>query len=170
MTPQLAVFASLPSTLISSGSRSMKMMPLGGLRKPLRCTRRRRAGIARASDMAEPESAGAGGSNVVDSNMMVLRKRIQHIRIQESIYDTPADWSEWERNAYSSYRADVCLLLSTMQSQLLTMRPGMALSIVSILMAVLPVMSILFVSAVGTQLWSLHCSLLELGATLHQLN
>lgn len=62
MTPQLAVFASLPSTLISSGSRSMKMMPLGGLRKPLRCTRRRRAGIARASDMAEPESAGAGKS------------------------------------------------------------------------------------------------------------
>ena len=105
---------------------------------------------------------------MVDSNMMVLRKRIQSIRIQESIYDTPADWAEWERSAYSTYRADICLLLSTMQSQLLTLRPGTVLSILSVLMAVLPVMSILFLSAVGTQVWSLHCALLELGAALHQ--
>jgi len=118
--------------------------------------------------MAEPESAGSGGSGLVDSNMMVLRKRIQSIRMHESCYDTPADWAEWERSAYAGYRADICLLLSTMQSQLLTMRPGTALSIVSVLMAVLPVMSILFLSALGTQLWSLHCALLELGAALHQ--
>ena len=110
----------------------------------------------------------AGGSGLVDSNMMVLRKRIQSIRMHESCYDTPADWAEWERSAYAGYRADICLLLSTMQSQLLTMRPGTALSIVSVLMAVLPVMSILFLSALGTQLWSLHCALLELGAALHQ--
>lgn len=107
---------------------------------------------------------------MVDSNMMVLRKRIQSIRVQESCFDSPADWAEWERSAYPSYRADICFMLSTMQSRLLTLRPGTVLSIVSVLMAIVPVMSILFLSAVGTQLWSLHCALLELGASLHQLN
>ena len=104
---------------------------------------------------------------MVDSNMMVLRKRIQSIRLQEGCYDTPAHWAEWERNAYPGYRADICLLLSIMQSQLITMRPATVVSIVSVVMAVLPVMSILFLSAVGTQLWSLHCALLDLGASLH---
>jgi len=126
--------------------------------------------MVRASGMAEPESAGTGGSGMVDSNMMVLRKRIQNIRIQETCFESPADWAEWERTAYPSYRADVCFMLSTMQSQLLTLRPGTVISIVSVLMAVVPVMSILFLSAVGTQLWSLHCALLELGASLHQLS
>jgi len=165
----MAVLASVPSTSISScRSRSLEL-PFGGLRTPLKY-RRHRACLVRASGMAEPESAGTGGSGMVDSNMTVLRKRIQSIRIQESCFDTPTDWAEWERSAYPGYRADICYLLSTMQSQLLTLRPGTALSIVSVLMAVVPVMSILFLSAVGTQLWSLHCALLELGASLHQLS
>ncbi|KAG0577513.1 hypothetical protein KC19_5G162100 [Ceratodon purpureus] len=165
MTSQMAVQLASPWTASSSSScRAVKV--LGGFRKPLRCSRRR-AGVARASGTAEPESAGTGGSGMVDSNMMVLRKRIQSIRVQESIYDIPADWAEWERNSYASYRADICLLLSTMQGQLLTMRPGTVVLFASVLMAVLPVMSIMFVSAVGTQLWSLHCALLELGASLH---
>jgi hypothetical protein len=104
---------------------------------------------------------------MVDSNMMVLRKRIQSIRVHEACYDTPADWAQWEKNAYAGYRADICLLLSAMQGQLLTMRPSTVLSILSVLMAVLPVMSLLFLSALGTQIWSLHCALLELGASLH---
>lgn len=141
-------------------------IPFGGVRTPLK----HRRCLVRASGSAEPESAGTGGSGFDDSNMMVLRKRIQNIRIQESCFDTPAEWFEWERSVYPGYRADICFLLSTMQSQLLNIRPGTALSIVSVLMAVLPVMSILFLSAVGTQLWSLHCALLELGASLHQLN
>jgi hypothetical protein len=104
----------------------------------------------------------AGGSGIVDSNMMVLRKRIQSLQIQESNYELPAEWQEWERSAYAGYRADICLLLSTLQSQLLTLRPGTALTIFSVLMAVLPVASLLFLAAVGTQLWSLNCALLDL--------
>ncbi|XP_024378809.1 uncharacterized protein [Physcomitrium patens] len=155
---------SLPST--PAGIRSTRFQ-LGDLKRPLKC-RRQRVGIARASGTAEPESAGTGGPSLVDSNMMVLRKRIQSIRTQEGINDIPTDWAEWERSAYPNYRADVYLLLSTMQSQLLTLRPGTVVGIASVLMAVLPVMSILFVSALGAQLWSLHLALLELGASLHQ--
>lgn len=169
VTAQMAVLASLAAPSVSlSRSRSVAL-PAGGFRTPLK-QRRQRAGMVRASGMAEPESAGTGGSGMVDSNMMVLRKRIQNIRIQETCFESPADWAEWERTAYPSYRADVCFMLSTMQSQLLTLRPGTVISIVSVLMAVVPVMSILFLSAVGTQLWSLHCALLELGASLHQLS
>lgn len=104
---------------------------------------------------------------MVDSNMMVLRQRMRSIRLQEGCDNTPTDWAEWERNAYAGYRADICLLLSAMQGQLLTMRPGTALLLVSVVMTVLPVMSILFVSALATQFWSLHLALLELGASLH---
>jgi hypothetical protein len=74
---------------------------------------------------------------------------------------------EWERNAYASYRADICLLLSTIQSQLLTMRPGIALSIVSISLAIFPVASILFLTALGTQIWTLNCAMLDLIPTSH---
>lgn len=119
----------------------------------------------RASGMAESESAG--GSGMVDDNMMILRKRIQSLRAQEKFSDMPAEWMEWERNAYASYRADICLLLSTIQSQLLTMRPGIALSIVSISLAIFPVASLLFLTALGTQIWTLNCAMLDLIPTSH---
>ncbi|KAH9534959.1 hypothetical protein CY35_17G029500 [Sphagnum magellanicum] len=107
------------------------------------------------------------GSGMVDDNMMILRKRIQSLRAQEKFYDMPAEWMEWERNAYASYRADIGLLLSTIQSQLLTMRPGIALSIVTISLAIFPVASLLFLTALGTQIWTLNCAMLDLIPTSH---
>jgi hypothetical protein len=103
-----------------------------------------------------------GSSGMVDANMMVLRRRIQSLRIQEACYDTPAEWMEWERSAYPSYRADICLLLSNIQNQLITVRPGVAVSAVSILLTIIPVATVLFLSAVGTQLWELNSSLLDM--------
>ena len=55
---QMVILASLPSPSISSWSRSVRL-PVVGLRSPLKC-RRQRGGCARASGMAEPESAGTG--------------------------------------------------------------------------------------------------------------
>ncbi|KAH9534960.1 hypothetical protein CY35_17G029500 [Sphagnum magellanicum] len=128
-------------------------------------SRKQRSGMVCASGMAESESAG--GSGMVDDNMMILRKRIQSLRAQEKFYDMPAEWMEWERNAYASYRADIGLLLSTIQSQLLTMRPGIALSIVTISLAIFPVASLLFLTALGTQIWTLNCAMLDLIPTSH---
>ncbi len=109
----------------------------------------------------------SGGSGMVDANMMILRKRIQSLRTQETFYDMPKEWMEWERSAYASYRADICLLLSTIESQLLIMRPSIALSVVSMSLAVLPVASLLFLTALGTQIWTLNCALLDLIPSSH---
>ncbi|KAH9565119.1 hypothetical protein CY35_04G060600 [Sphagnum magellanicum] len=124
----------------------------------------RRSGVVRASGT---ESESAGGSGMVDANMMILRKRIQSLRTQETFYDMPKEWMDWERNAYASYRADICLLLSMIESQLLIMRPSIALSIVSMSLAVLPVASLLFLTALGTQIWTLNCALLDLIPSSH---
>ncbi|CAK9874718.1 unnamed protein product [Sphagnum jensenii] len=140
-------------------------VPRGSLLHRLR-NQPRRSGVVRASG-TESESAGTGGSGMVDANMMILRKRIQSLRTQETFYDMPKEWMEWERNAYASYRADICLLLSTIESQLLIMRPSIALSVVSMSLAILPVASLLFLTALGTQIWTLNCALLDLIPSSH---
>ena len=55
---QMVAIASPAALVVASGrlSRSVKL-PMGALRKPVM---RRRAGVVRASGMAEPESTGTG--------------------------------------------------------------------------------------------------------------
>lgn len=93
--------------------------------------------------------------------MMVLRRRIEDMRMKETFSQTPEEWMEWEKSCYSSYRADVNILMATLQSVLLGMRPGVVLFIISFLLAAAPVAVCLFLSAVGSQMYTLNNAVLD---------
>ncbi|KAL3687299.1 hypothetical protein R1sor_013608 [Riccia sorocarpa] len=152
------------STRVTTTSNVVKAVPA----LPLTLRRGRRAGVARAAGSADenlcPDSLPANFS-CVDANMVTLRRRIEGVRMKESFMHTPEEWMEWERSCYNTYRADINVLVATFQSQLLSLRPSVVLSIVSLLFAVAPVAAFLFFSALGGQLFSMNNVLLDLLAT-----
>ncbi|KAL2629299.1 hypothetical protein R1flu_013985 [Riccia fluitans] len=135
---------------------------------PLTLSKRRRAGVARAAGSADenlcPDSL-PGNFSCVDANMVTLRRRIEGVRMKESFIHTPEEWMEWERSCYNTYRADVNVLIATFQSHLLSLRPGVVLSVISLLFAIAPVAAFLFFSALGCQLYSMNNALLDLLAS-----
>lgn len=106
-------------------------------------------------------SSGAGGSEseMVDSNMLVLRRRIHQLRLRErwtaNGENHQDQWMEWEKSCFSSYRPDLSMMLDSLQTQLLDMRPSYLISLVSMLMAFLPAASILFLATLASQIASL---------------
>lgn len=104
----------------------------------------------------------AANFSCVDANMVTLRRRIEGVRVKESFMHTPEEWMEWERSCYNTYRADVNVLVATLQSHLLSMRPSVVLSIISLLFAIAPVAALLFFSALGGQLYSMNNALLDM--------
>lgn len=102
---------------------------------------RRRTRTIRASSAA-PYGPG-GGSELVDSNMSVLRKRIHRLRSLEEMEGLPQEWMEWEKTCYPSYRADVAYVMAGLQSQLLELRPSVSLFLLSVMLSAVPVASLL---------------------------
>ncbi|BBN07519.1 hypothetical protein MPTK1_4g04240 [Marchantia polymorpha subsp. ruderalis] len=160
-----AVKQSVASPLMRSNSkvpctaRTLSVLPV------LPRVARKRCGVARAAGTADenicPDSLPANFS-CVDANMVTLRRRIEGVRVKESFMHTPEEWMEWERSCYNTYRADVNVLVATLQSHLLSMRPSVVLSIISLLFAIAPVAALLFFSALGGQLYSMNNALLDM--------
>lgn len=103
--------------------------------------------------------AGGSESEMVDSNMLVLRRRIHQLRLRErwtaNGENHQDQWMEWEKSCFSSYRPDLSMMLDSLQTQLLDMRPSYLISLVSMLMAFLPAASILFLATLASQIASL---------------
>ncbi|KMZ62991.1 hypothetical protein ZOSMA_42G00320 [Zostera marina] len=69
---------------------------------------------------------GEGGGDVVNESMIVLRKRIQQMRIKEKIQDpVPVEWTEMEKNYVEEgyYNSDVFRGIPLLQIFLLNSRP-----------------------------------------------
>ncbi|KAJ4960685.1 hypothetical protein NE237_020595 [Protea cynaroides] len=80
-----------------------------------------------------------GGENgTVDENMIVLRKRIQEVKMMEKNQEAPEDWMEWEKKYYRHYNSDVCEAVGLLQTQLMEMRPGLVFGMVGLVMLSLP--------------------------------
>ncbi|KAJ4961618.1 hypothetical protein NE237_021528 [Protea cynaroides] len=79
-----------------------------------------------------------GGNETVDENMMVLRKRIQEMKMMEKNHEAPEDWMEWEKKYYRHYNSDVCEAVGLLQTQLMDMRPSLALGMVVVVMLSVP--------------------------------
>ncbi|KAE8731553.1 hypothetical protein F3Y22_tig00002799pilonHSYRG00158 [Hibiscus syriacus] len=73
------------------------------------------------------------GGQLVDENLIVLRKRIHDMKIVERNYEPPSDWMEWEKPYYTSYNECVCRIMGLLQSCLMNTKPSSALGILALL-------------------------------------
>lgn len=88
-------------------------------------------------------------SDRVDEDMIVLRKRIQEMRIIDESIAEQSGWMEWEKEYYMTvYPSDVCELVGFLQRFLMNTRPSLA---------------------IGTFLLVLICVPTSLGLLLHHL-
>ncbi|KAK9277470.1 hypothetical protein L1049_007014 [Liquidambar formosana] len=77
-------------------------------------------------------------SNLVDESMIVLRKRIHEMEMVERNHEPPRDWMEWERRYYSNYDSDICEAVGFLQSQLMNVRPSLALGMMALIALSVP--------------------------------
>ncbi|ONK66355.1 uncharacterized protein A4U43_C06F6870 [Asparagus officinalis] len=82
---------------------------------------------------------------LVDQNMIVLRKRMEELRMTERLDQDPTEeWTEWEKNYYRScYVSDVCQAVGLIQMFAMSVRPGVALGLVGLILLSVPVSVIL---------------------------
>ncbi|XP_059072838.1 uncharacterized protein LOC131873681 [Cryptomeria japonica] len=82
------------------------------------------------------KAATSGGSehrSIVDEDMLVLRKRMHELRMEEINYIPPQHWMEWEKKWYTTYDSDVCSSLVWLQNILLNTRPGVAVAMLALI-------------------------------------
>ncbi|KAG0491482.1 hypothetical protein HPP92_004880 [Vanilla planifolia] len=84
------------------------------------------------------DSYESGSRWSVDKSMIVLRRRIHQMRMEESGHELPAHWVEWERQVYASYAEHVYDLVGLLQTVLLSTRPIVAMAIASALLLGVP--------------------------------
>uniref|UniRef100_A0A0D9UW71 Uncharacterized protein n=1 Tax=Leersia perrieri TaxID=77586 RepID=A0A0D9UW71_9ORYZ len=101
----------------------------------------------RRRDEAE-QFSGGGGGGMVDEGMIVLRRRIHEMRAAETGWEPPAEWSEWEKEWYGTYDADVCALVGVLQAFLISSRPGVAVGIVAAVALSLPASAFVLLSSI----------------------
>ncbi|MCO5589258.1 hypothetical protein L7F22_043224 [Adiantum nelumboides] len=148
--------SSLQSRVVSDAPAIVTYASLCGRRGPSlrktsyrhKCKRHQTPMICASS--AAPYGPG-GGSELVVSNMTVLRQRIHRLRSLEELEGAPQEWMEWEKSCYPGYRADVAYIMAGLQSQLLGMRPSVALFILSVILSAMPVASLLILRLVLQQ-------------------
>ena len=70
--------------------------------------------------------------------MIVLRKRIHEMKMNEEDCELPREWMEWERRVYVSYDAIVCDAVGRLQAWLMDTRPGVALGVLVLLALSVP--------------------------------
>ncbi|XP_073135597.1 uncharacterized protein [Henckelia pumila] len=87
-----------------------------------------------------------GGRNIVDENMIVLRKRIREVERDDEDNDDeeeepPAGWMGWEKDIYPSYDMIICDAMRLLQSYLMETRPCFALGMLGLIALSVPISS-----------------------------
>ncbi|GAB4828807.1 hypothetical protein Ancab_018468 [Ancistrocladus abbreviatus] len=80
---------------------------------------------------------------LVDENMIVLRMRIQEMKMIERNYEAPSDWMAWEKQWYAKYGSFVCEVTGMLQSQLMNTRPSLALGMMALITLSVPTSAVL---------------------------
>lgn len=78
---------------------------------------------------------------VVDEQMIVLRKRIHEMKMVERNYEPPAEWMEWEKELYAGYDELICRGVGLLQVQLMNCRPSVGVGLVALISLSVPAMT-----------------------------
>ncbi|GLJ09362.1 hypothetical protein SUGI_0107360 [Cryptomeria japonica] len=82
---------------------------------------------------------GSGGQNIVDENMIVLRKRIYEVILQESnSYENPSKCMECEKCLYPDYHHNMLNAIQRLQCILINTHPSTVIAIAAIICLSLP--------------------------------
>ncbi|XP_075524178.1 uncharacterized protein LOC142556597 [Primulina tabacum] len=102
--------------------------------------RRRRTNLTITSaKRREIHDQNFGGRNIVDENMIVLRKRIREMGMVERDDEPPAGWMDWEKDIYPSYDMIICDAMRFLQWYLMETRPCFALGIIGLIALSVPI-------------------------------
>ncbi|XP_043694654.1 uncharacterized protein LOC122645412 [Telopea speciosissima] len=76
----------------------------------------------------------------VDENMIVLRMRIQDMKIKadQRKDEPPLHWMEWEKRYYHDYDSDIFEAIGLLQTQLMKTRPSLVFGMVALLALTVP--------------------------------
>ncbi|KAJ4829354.1 hypothetical protein Tsubulata_024233 [Turnera subulata] len=89
-----------------------------------------------------PGAYGGGDldGRLVDEDMIVLRKRIQEMKLMAGRdSDLPSHWMEWEKEYYrGGYNSDICEAVGILQSLLMNTRPSLALGMFALVTLSVP--------------------------------
>nr|DAD35518.1 TPA_asm: hypothetical protein HUJ06_006158 [Nelumbo nucifera] len=69
---------------------------------------------------------------VVDENMIVLRKRIQEMKMVKQKNEPLSEWMDWEKQYYANYLRDIFEAVGLLQSQLMNARPSLGLGMMTL--------------------------------------
>jgi hypothetical protein len=123
-----------PSSFVGNSSLQRKMgFKLNQFNRPPTAT------LAYASNKDAYDHYGHDyDGKVVDENMIILRKRIHEMRMEETNYEPPSHWMEWEKRYWANYGSDICEAIGFLQSLLMNARPSFALGVVALVMLSVP--------------------------------
>lgn len=86
---------------------------------------------------------------LVDENMVVLKKRIQEMKLWETNDERPPEydgWMEWEKRYYSeSYNSDISEGIGFLQHSLMETRPSLAFGMAALVLFSIPTSMMLVV-------------------------
>jgi len=91
----------------------------------------RRAVVEATSSSAN--QIGSGDPSIVDAEMIVLRKRMQELNMQEIKYAPPQHWMKWEKEWSVTYTSDICQFIGWLQNMLINTRPALAMAALALI-------------------------------------
>ena len=65
--------------------------------------------------------------------MIVLRKRMQELRMEETNYAPPQHWMKWEKEWSVTYTSDICQFVGWLQNILINTRPTLAMAALALI-------------------------------------
>eukprot|EP01018_Ginkgo_biloba_P027236 Gb_20333 [translate_table: standard] len=96
---------------------------------------------------------GSGGPSIVDADLIVLRKRMEEVKKEETNYIPPQHWMEWEKKwCASSYDSDVCTAVSSLQNALINTRPYIVIAVLCLISLSVPASLFLLFKTCSTHL------------------
>merc|ERR1712226_1454906 len=78
---------------------------------------------------------GSGDHNMVDANMILLRKRMFDLKMQDKNDKTPEERMEWEKKLYPAYHAHVLMAMQWLQCSLINTHPIVAFTLLGLISA-----------------------------------
>lgn len=101
--------------------------------------------MRRVAVKASGNQFGSGDPSRVDAEMIVLRKRIQELRMQETNYLPPPQWMKWEKEWSVTYASDISQFMGWLQNMLYNTRPALAIAALALILVSVPTFVLLLV-------------------------
>lgn len=91
----------------------------------------------------------AGEPSRVDTEMIVLRKLMQELRMHETTYAPPWHWMKWEKEWSVTYDSDMCQFLQCSQSMLINSKLAIAIAALALIIPSVPAFLLLLLIEVS---------------------